>query len=157
MARGWTTTEERVLVHFAALGADGLAQILERSKSSVKSKAEALGISLEADQESIDLRLTPANLLRYVHRSPELQLCPMCGVRLAMMTSTGICRVCHLDRLIELRLEQIEVVAREKRLARLRQDKKRLEVCSVCSAAFYPRVPTSDLDEPLCTSCRGLA
>lgn len=146
----WTTTEIQVLKHFASLGAEGVAELLERSKSSVESKARDIGVSLKASKEDIDLRTTPARLLRYVRRSPQLQLCPMCGVRLAMMTSTGICRVCHLDRLIELRAEQLEIVAREKRLAALRQDKKRLRICESCGASFFPRAESTDTT---CAKC----
>lgn len=150
MSKEWTTTEVEVLKHFASLGAEGVAQLLERSKSSVESRARDLGVSLKASKEDIDLRTTPARLLRYVHLSPDLQLCPVCGVRLAMMTSTGICRVCHLDRLIELRAEQLEIRAREKRLASLRQDKKRLRICESCGSSFFPRVESADTR---CSKC----
>lgn len=150
MAREWTTTEIQVLRYFAALGAEGVAQLLERSKASVEARAKASGISLRATGDDVDLDATPARLLRYVRKSPSFTVCPMCGKRLAMMVSTGMCRVCHLDRLIELRSEQLDIVVREKRLAKLRQDKKRMRVCVRCSAVFYPR---ADSTTEVCGGC----
>lgn len=150
--REWTTTEIEVLRHFAALGPEGVSQLLERSKRSVESKARDLGVSLKSTGQDFDVRLTPARLLRYVSRSPQLSICPMCGVRLAMMSETGFCRVCHLDRLIELGKEQILIRARERHLARIRQDRKRARVCESCSDVFFPKVESS---AAVCRKCSG--
>ena len=151
-SRPWTTTEEQVLRHFATLGVDGVSQLLERSHSSVKDRARAINVSLVKTDNDIDLQLTPARILRYVRQSPTFQLCPMCGQRLAMMVTTGMCRVCHLDRLIDIRNEQLDVIARERRLTKLRQDKKRMRSCDRCGRAFYPRPSSTDL---YCASCGG--
>lgn len=141
-----------MLRHFATLGVHAVAELLERSPASVAARAKALRVSLVRTGDDVDLQTTPARLLRFVRQSANLHLCPMCGQRLAIMVSTGVCRVCHLDRLIELRTEQLEVIARERRLTKLRQDKKRQRSCDRCGRAFYPR-PSSP--ETLCPACGG--
>lgn len=148
--RPWTMTEIRALRAYATLGAGGVADLLERTPASVKSKATELRVSLVRTREDIDLRVLPGRLLEMVRRSPHLPVCPGCGRRLVMIQSTGLCRVCHLDRLIELRQEQLEVIARGQKLAKLRQDKKRLRVCDECGAAFFPRVTSA---KTLCSRC----
>lgn len=150
--RSWTTLELQVLHLFGSIGADGIAQLLERSRGSVSSKALELGVSLQAGEDEVDLGVVPARLLLWVKESPHLEICPMCGRRLAMMKSTGLCRPCHLDRLIDLRREQIDVLARERRLTKLRQDKKRLRVCEECGDAFFPRSSSTDTR---CQDCGG--
>lgn len=134
----------------APLGSEAVAQILERDTKSVDSKAGELKIAMKGSDQDVDLQLVPARLLQWVKESPELQICPMCGRRLAMMKSTGLCRPCHLDRLIDLRQEQLEVIARGKRLTKLRQAKKRMRICESCGDAFYPRTSTPDKN---CSKC----
>lgn len=150
--RSWTSTELQVLQLFAPLGADGVAKLLERSRASVSAKALELRVSLSGSEDDVDLGVLPARLLLWVKESPYLEICPMCGRRLAMMKSTGLCRPCHLDRLIDLRREQLDVLARERRLTKLRQDKKRLRVCDECGDAFFPR---SSSTETRCSDCGG--
>lgn len=147
--REWTTTEIGVLRAFASLGVEATAQLLERSEMSVKRKAQQLGISMKATGEDIDLQITPARVVAWIRQSPGASICPMCGKRLALMKTTGMCRVCHLDRLIEIREEQIAVQARERRLTTLRQAKKRLRICATCGGDFYP----SSKDDR-CEKCR---
>jgi hypothetical protein len=136
--REWTTTEIAVLRTFATLGIEAVAQLLERTPNSVKRKAQELRISTKATGEDIDLTLTPARLVAWIRQSPGAAVCPMCGKRLAMMKATGMCRVCHLERLIELRQEQQDVMVRERRLTKMRQDRKRLRICAACGQDFYP-------------------
>lgn len=148
--RPWTTSEIRALRAFATLGATGVADLLERSPASVKLKAAEIRVSLVRTGEDVDLRVLPSRLLEMVRRSPHLPVCPSCGRRLAMVQSTGLCRVCHLDRLIELRQEQLEVIARGQKLAKLRQDKARLRTCEGCGSAFFPRASST---KTLCGKC----
>lgn len=148
--REWTTTEVAVLRAFATLGVEAIGTILERSPASVARKAQQLRISTKVTGGDIDLQLTPARLIAWIKQTPGFHVCPMCGKRLAMMKTTGMCRPCHLDRLIELRIEQLDVQAREKRLTKLRQDKKRQRICGNCGRAFYPRLSSED---QRCGSC----
>jgi hypothetical protein len=152
--REWTTTEVAVLRAFATLGVDAIGTILERSAGSVARKAQELRISTRVTGEDLDLTLTPARLIAWIKQTPGFQICPTCSKRLAMMKTTGMCRPCHLDRLIDLRLEQLDVQAREKRLTKLRQDKKRQRICTQCARPFYPRLSSPDTR---CGSCSGNA
>lgn len=144
MARDWTTLELQVLRLFSSMGTASVALLLERSQASVEKKAQEMSLSLKRTGEDIDLNIAPDRILSWVRETPMLRLCPMCGHRLAIMQRTGLCRPCHLDRLIDLRREQLDVIAREKRLAKLRQDKKRMRICDDCGRAFFPRPSSSD-------------
>lgn len=150
--REWTTTEVQVLRLFASMGVDAVAELLERSPSSVAHKAQQLGISTKVTGDDVDVAMVPAKVLLWVRQSASLNVCPSCGMRLAMMRATGLCRPCHLDRLIDLRREQLDVLARERKLTKLRQDKKRMRSCARCGSAFFPRPSSS---EQLCPSCGG--
>lgn len=151
-SRPWTTKELDVLRAFAPLGVDAVASLLERSQASVSTKARELHVSLKATEGDVDLGVLPARLLTWVRATPSLRICPMCARRLALMQSTGLCRVCHLDRLIELRREELDVVIRQKRLDKIRQDKRRVRICDKCGREFYPSSKSL-----LCSDCRELS
>lgn len=151
--RPWNTGELKVMKLYSGLGARVLAQLLERSVGSVESKARELKISLVTTGEDFDVTNVGTKLLARIQASPDLHLCPLCGVRLAIMKSTGICRVCHLDQLISLREVQLLEVARERKLTKLRQEKRRLRVCDRCGRPFFPRVGST---AAICNDCEGL-
>lgn len=151
-SRPWNTGEVKVLRMFAALGAAGVAQLLERSVSSVESQARSLGVSMVATGDDIDLTMAPGAVLERIREAATLNVCPVCGMRLANVKATGLCRVCHLDQLIALRESQLQEVARVKRLTKLRQDKRRLRICEACYKDFYPR-PASKATK--CFDCGG--
>ena len=150
--RPWTLDEIKVLRAFAALGVVAVAELLERSPSSVTAKATELQVSMRTTDDDIDLGLLPARILVWVRESPRLHVCPACGRRLARVRSTGLCRVCHLEGLLEIRREQLDVIVREKQLAQLRQQKKRVRVCRSCGEAFYPKTSST---ATTCKSCGG--
>lgn len=150
--RPWNTGEIKVLRIYAALGASGIAQLLERSISSVESKARELRVSLVATGDDFDLTLAPDVMLQRISEAPDLNICPLCGTRLATIKATGMCRVCHLDQLIALRETQLAELTRVKRLTKLRQDKRRLRICDGCFRDFYPR---PDSKATKCADCGG--
>lgn len=136
--RAWTIQELRVLRTFAPLGKDAVAQILERTAESVKHKAAELRISLEVTGEDIDVTATAKHYLDRVRETPKLSVCPLCGKRLANMRTSEMCRVCHLDRLLDLHRERMDEELRQKRLAKARQDRHRMRVCDRCNGPFFP-------------------
>jgi len=148
--RPWTMNEVKVLRLFASLGAAAVGDLLERPASSVAAKAQELRLSVEVTGDDIDLSGESTRLLSWVRESTKLNLCPVCSRRLARMKSTGLCRVCHLDGLLAAREEQLEVQARERRLAAARKQKQRQRVCAHCGAEFYPRETS---DAVLCSGC----
>lgn len=152
--RPWNTGELKVLREFAGLGARGVAQLLERSEKSVQAKARELRISLVATGEVISVHGAEVKILERIRKAPELEICPLCGTRLANMKSTGICRVCHLDQLITLREVQMLETARERKLTKLRQEKRRLRVCATCGRPFFPRVGST---ATTCADCEGVS
>lgn len=151
--RPWNTGEIKVLKLYSGLGSRVLAQLLERSVGSVESKAKELHVSLVATGEDVDVSNVGSKLLMRIQQAPDLHLCPLCGLRLAIMKSTGVCRVCHLDQLIALREVQLLEVARERKLTKLRQEKRRLRVCDRCGRPFFPRVGST---ASTCNDCEGL-
>jgi NADH pyrophosphatase NudC (nudix superfamily) len=150
--RPWTTGELKVLRLFASLGSSNVATILERSPSSVEAKAKELKISLLVSEEDFVLTKETKTILERVKNSPTLQICPVCGLRLAIMKSSGICRVCHLDALITLRETQLVEQGRERKLTKLRQDKRRQRICVYCGDAFFPRASAT---VEFCPKCEG--
>lgn len=150
--RPWHTGELQVLRIWAPLGAATIAILLDRSVSSVEHKARELRISLEQTGEDIDVTQTPAKIISRLRETPDLQICPMCGRRLATMRQTGMCRPCHLDQLIQLRETQLAELTRERKLTKLRQDKKRLRVCDHCGRSFFPRESSGS---KRCGECAG--
>lgn len=123
--RPWTTAELKVLRLFATLGRDGVAALLDRSPTSVAAIAREHGISLKATGEDIAVNAEIIGLLERVRETPYLAVCPMCGKRWATMRDTGVCRPCHLDRLISLAQERLEVETRQRALTSLRKEKQR--------------------------------
>ncbi len=150
--RPWTTGELKVLRLFGTLGASNVAKLLERSTSSVEKKARELRIPLVSNGEDFVLTKETSRILAHLKEVPNLNVCPVCGLRLAIMKSSGICRVCHLDALISLREVQLTEQAREKKLTKLRQDKRRLRVCAYCGDAFFPRASATI---EFCPKCEG--
>lgn len=150
-SKEWTTGEIQVLRTFRNIGAKGLAQLLERSISSVEHKARDLGVSLEITPTDVNVETVTDKILMRLYEVTNLQICPMCGKRLATMR-TGMCRCCHLDQLIALREEQLAEEIRLRKLTKIRQDKRRLRICATCGDAFYPRL-TSKAQR--CADCGG--
>lgn len=151
--RPWTTGEIKVLRLFAGLGRDVVAQLLDRSPGSIEAKAKEIHISLVINEEDIDISRVGDGIIAKIRETPLLQVCPICGVRLATMRATGVCRVCHLDQLIDLREAQLLELARERKLVKLRQDKRRLKVCVICGRPFFPRVGST---VEVCQECDGV-
>lgn len=152
--RAWNTGEIKVLRLYAGLGSAVLAELLERSRGSIESKAKELRVSLVVTGEDFDIRQASSKLLDRIRQAPDLHVCPLCGLRLANIKATGICRVCHLDQLISLREVQLLETARERKLTKLRQEKRRLRVCDTCGRPFFPRVGST---AATCNDCEGLA
>jgi ribosomal protein L37AE/L43A len=134
------------------MGAVTIAALLDRSVASIEHKARELKISLVHTGEDIDLSQSSAKILERLAQAPELQVCPLCGRRLATMKATGMCRVCHLDQLILLRETQIAELVRERKLTKLRQDKKRMRVCTNCGRPYFPRETSGT---KTCGECDG--
>lgn len=151
--RPWNTGELKVLRMFASLGSPAVAELLERSVSSVEHKARELNVSMVATGDDFDLSITPEQIMIRLRDAPNLNVCPLCGVRLAIMKSSGMCRVCHLDQLISVREARLVELARERRLTKLRQEKRRLRICECCGMSFFPRV-SSDVE--ICPKCEEL-
>jgi NADH pyrophosphatase NudC (nudix superfamily) len=150
--RPWSTLEIKVLRHYATAGAETIAAILDRSVISVKHKAHEYNISLENTGEDIDITDQPAKILQRIREAPDLNICPMCGTRLATMRDTAMCRPCHLEQLIQLRETELETLARKRRLTKIRQDKRRQRICDHCGRAYYPRTSTKSNQ---CADCGG--
>lgn len=129
--RQWTVGELKVLRLFASLGVEGVSMLLDRSPASVSRKAAELRVSLKVTGEDIDITEEVASLLARIVEPEQQDICPMCGRRWATMP-TGICRVCHLDRLIELHREQADIEERQRRLTAARQEKRRRRLCEDC-------------------------
>lgn len=151
-ARPWTTGELQVMRIYAGLGVNSVALLLERSVTSVESKARELRVSLQITNEDIDVSTAPGRLLVRLREAVGLQICPMCGKRLATMRETGMCRCCHLDQLITLRETQLAEEVRLRKLTKLRQDKHRLRICDSCNEAFFPR---ANSPATRCPDCGG--
>ena len=143
-----------MLKTYAALGSKAVAQLLERSVGSVEAKAKELRVSLVATGEDVNVENAGIKILERIRQAADLSICPLCGMRLATMKSTGICRVCHLDQLITLREVQMLETARERKLTKLRQEKRRLRICVSCGRPFFPRVNSQATK---CAECEGLA
>lgn len=151
-ARPWTTGELQVMRLFASLGSNAVALLLGRTVTSVEAKARDLHLSLQITNEDIDIAAAPGRLLVRVREVIGLQICPMCGKRLATMRDTGMCRCCHLDQLIALRETQLAEEVRLRKLTKLRQDKHRLRICDNCNEAFFPR---ANSPATRCPDCGG--
>lgn len=151
--KAWTTLELKVLQQYAGLGSRVVAMLLDRSVSSVEHQARQQKVSLVKTDADFDAQKLGHQILERVRDVPYLQICPLCGQRFAVMVKTGMCRVCHLDQLVVLRETQLLELARERKLTKLRQDKRRLKVCDVCARPFFPRLGS---DVTVCQECAGL-
>lgn len=123
--RSWTTSELKVMRLFAGLGVEAVAHLLDRSQSAVSKAAAENRISLKVTREDIEISNEVLSLLERVSETSRLQICPMCGRRWATMRETGVCRPCHLDRLISLHQEQVDVEMRQRALTAARKEKQR--------------------------------
>ena len=150
--RSWTTNEVKILRDFASLGSLGVAHLLDRSRSSVEAKAKAYGISLVVSGDDVAITKEAEAIVKRLNLYLRLPVCPACGVRVAIVKKSGTCRVCYLDALITIREEQILELARERKLTKLRQDKRRLRICYRCNDHFFPRAEAS---KDLCSKCEG--
>jgi hypothetical protein len=150
--REWTTGEIKVLRLYQSAGILVLSLILDRSVSSIKNKAQQLNLSLEPSGEDFDIRKGGDYILNRIQEAPNLDVCSLCGIRLASMKKTNLCRTCHLDQLIQIREEELLELERKKRLTAIRQQKARLRICSICGSAHYPKT-NSKTDR--CRTCGG--
>lgn len=130
--RPWTTAEVKALRLVSRLGKHGAAVVLDRSPASVAAKAREIGCQLVEAEESLRVNAEVLNLLERIRETPRLAICPSCALRYATVQSTGMCRPCHLDRLIDLHREQAAVDDRQRTLAAFRQEKRRRRLCEQC-------------------------
>lgn len=137
--REWSTREVTVLRRYGTAGAAQIASLLDRTPAAVRAKARELRIDVTERAEALEVGADAEFILRLIARSTTASLCPRCSTRLACIKTTGLCRVCHLDAVIEHREVQLLELVRERRLATLRQQKARMRICERCTADFYPR------------------
>lgn len=148
--RPWTVHEVQVLKAYAPMGATVVAAILERTPKAVRHVAELNGISIKDTGEDVATNAAALNLVERLRETPGLSICPMCGQRFARMRSTGMCRRCHLEQLLELHRDQLAEEIALRKLDKARQDKRRLRVCERCGRPFFPR-PSST--STICGEC----
>ena len=147
VSKEWTTTEARWLEANAHLGALELARLSGRSEDSIRGAAyrfrlslrrpgskrgtvlgQARGMSLRGEAVRDDIlagKVDPALLARRMRIDREAALCPSCGKRPQRVEASGLCLVCHRDRLTELHLEALEEHDAERALWSSRQALKR--------------------------------
>lgn len=130
--RPWTTAEVKALRLVARLGKHGAATLLARSPGSVAAKAREIGVVLVETNDALAVDGEVVALLTRIRETPGLVVCPMCARRYATVKQTGLCRVCHLDRLIGLHREQSDIDDRQRTLAAFRQEKRRRRLCDDC-------------------------
>lgn len=147
--RAWTLQELRVIKAYAPMGAVVIASVLERTPQAVRHVAALNGISVTDTGKDVDTQAVTLGLAERLRETPGLSVCPMCGKRFARMKS-GLCRCCHLDRLLDLHQERLDEEIRLRKLNKARQDKRRMRVCDVCGRPFFPR---STSKETTCQDC----
>jgi hypothetical protein len=127
----WTSRELADLTANANLGEYGCAELLGRSRCSVRSAAYRSRISLRRPRErrgsvlgqprGVSLRPELIAGLKADTRLAQLvaqrmridasaALCPTCGRRPATVRTTGLCVCCHTERLTEGRLAVLEEI-----------------------------------------------
>lgn len=123
-------------------GARTVAQMLGRSLRSVKAAAhrqrislrrrgerrgsvlgQPRGVSIQAAIRSdvVDGRVDATALAVRMRIDSEAGLCPSCARRPATVTMTGLCDVCHLDRLTRAHLDEVEKIDAQRALDASRQ------------------------------------
>jgi len=142
----WTTGEIKVLRENAQLGASELARRLGRSRRSVRSAAERVGISLRppgvrtgtlmGQPHGMSLRrdmreallACPHLLEERARMDRDAELCPSCARRTINVPATGLCRPCHMRHLADAHREALaelhagrELWAERQRLHRARE------------------------------------
>ena len=143
VSKSWTSRELRLLSDNAGLGANELAELLGRSPDSIRGAAyrsrislrrpgsrqgsvlgQPRGVSLRGEDIRADIlsgKVDPGLLARRMRIDREAALCPSCGKRPIRVDATGLCRVCHLDRLSEVHLEALQEHDAERALWATRQ------------------------------------
>jgi len=162
----WTIGELHALVALADHGTREVATMLGRSPESVRCKAKQIHISVRRTTKIHDPDLTLAAVERIGATRPEI-LCPACGARLATIVTSGLCGVCHKQRLIDgHRQRQAEIheadAERQRQqeidraYAREKQAAHRRVICRGCGAIYSPRTDNTgrQSDRGLCPACR---
>lgn len=149
--RDWTTIEVEVVQHFGPLGAEFLAELLDRTPAAITSKATQVGAILSGGRRDVNLIGAPKRIISFLRRAPTLSLCPRCSIRLAT-EATGHCAACNIDLLAEWKEQHSATVDRRKKLTRLRQQDHRSRRCTRCGTRWHPRTATKST---LCPTCRS--
>ena len=124
--RPWTTRELTYMREHAGDGARAIAAALGRTEGAVRRAAHSARISLRragcrrgavlGQPRGVSLRREMregllvygdliAERMRLDREAEDAQLCPACAVRRIRVSSSGLCRACHLRRLAELHRE----------------------------------------------------
>ena len=140
--RLWTTGELRTLRENAQLGAVAVGQLLGRSvncvrlmawrqRISLRSTGERRGLVLgqprgvslsrEIREDLVSGRVDPLLVAERMRVSSEAEICPACGVRPIEVRSTGWCTPCHMGRLTEAHLQELESIDAQRALWASRQ------------------------------------
>ena len=138
----WTSAEILSLRQHARLGLVAVAQLLDRSPSSVERCAHRQRISLrragerrgrvlgecaglpwpDATREQILAgKADPAETERRLVDDLDEPLCPSCTIRPIRVWTTGLCRVCHLRRQAEHNMELLSEKEAQREAWRTRQ------------------------------------
>lgn len=145
--RPWTSTEVQEMRRMAPLGAEAVAEVLERSVRSVRQQAHRLRISLRRTGErrgmilgqprgrTLDPALREAVIAGVADpaRAESLGIakvlgrsdCPACGTRPAEVASSGFCQRCHLEALALGHAMEADTAAAQRKVDRERQRKSR--------------------------------
>jgi hypothetical protein len=145
--RPWTTQELQQLRDHAHLGAEAVAELLDRTVRSVQVRAardrislrrpgeargallgQPRGVQLSSEPHLAALRVSVLASGGDLGQLPQLRrdarLCPSCGAHYAT-TSSGFCQPCYMGRLAAAYSEQQATRTMERKLWQLRQDASR--------------------------------
>ena len=145
----WTTGDLAFLRANSSLGAQALSDLMERSLWSVKNAAHRHRISLrrtgsrrgailgqprgcsvcaELRSDVMTGKVDQELLARRVEVERHASMCPDCGRRPAQVAKSGLCRICHSQRLSEAHLEQLDELDSRRALWSSRQALHRARV-----------------------------
>ena len=145
-ARPWTSLELKTLRQEGRQGARAVAEILQRSTSSVEAAAHRHRVSLRRPGSSRGSVLGQARglqlaalvradlvsgtvdaglIARRMQTDREAQLCPWCGRRPVRLPRAGTCLVCHREHLTAAHLEALEELSAQRAMWSTRQALKR--------------------------------
>ena len=148
---GWTTAEIRILRDNADEGAVGVARLLGRSTSSVEHAAyrhrvslrrpghrcgsvlgQPRGVRLRAAMRAdiVDGRVSATLIAARMKIDHDAALCPCCGYREIEVKNSGLCRPCHVSRLIQGHKDALAAIEAQRRLWSVRQELHRARVAS---------------------------